>query len=733
MPTAIEDQPLALIMRADLTARPQVRSGRRYWVLKDPVSLRYHQLRDEEYSVLQMLDGKTSFTSIRDHFEDKFAPIKLTFRHLQALLGMFHQQGLVHAQTPGQGEQLLERSVRQRWRRLQERFSNPLAIRFRGIDPERFLSVTYPYVRWCFHPLTPVMVIALAMAALLLLGVHLDVLQTRLSDYQSYFTAPNLLLLAGVIAVTKILHELGHAYACKHFGGECHEIGVMLLVFTPCLYCNVSDTWLLPNKWHRMLVSAAGMFVELCLASLATFLWYFSEPGLFNSFCLYTMVVCSVGTLLFNANPLLRYDGYFIFSDWLDIPNLWQRSRELVSYVGGRLFLGTREPPHDWNAGALTPWLFCYGLASILYLYFVLAAIVWFVWNFLEPLGLRFLADLFLFVVVIRVLLLPAFSWVKSMSRPTIRPRFDFRRLLLRVSVLGILLTALLLIPLPNRVRAPMTIEPENADRIYVTVAGTVRDALPPGAVVRPGDVIAQLEADDLARELALLQGELASKQARLRYLETMRTIDDAFANKIPAAREAVTDMEKRLQQRREDQERLSLRATQGGTVLAPPPRPRNDDQRELGSWQRAPLDVVNRGCFLETGTLCCLVGDPTSVTAELFIHQNDVEWVAPGQSVRIRFEGHAGEVLTGQVDSISQIDASAIPRQLARQIATTSSSKNSSTLQASDVWYQARVRLNDHHRLIAGTYGQAKIIVNRTSLGWHIYRYLRRTFAIQV
>ena len=183
MLTATEHQPLTLVMRADLTARPLLRSGRRYWVLKDPISLRYHQLRDEEYTVLQSLDGTATLASIRSHFEAKFAPVQLSLRHLQALLGMLHQQGLVHAQGSGQGIHLSERYSRQRWRRLQERFSNPLAIRFRGVDPQRFLDATYPYIRWCFQPLVSALVLLIAAAALLLLITHFDTFQAQFSDY----------------------------------------------------------------------------------------------------------------------------------------------------------------------------------------------------------------------------------------------------------------------------------------------------------------------------------------------------------------------------------------------------------------------------------------------------------------------------------------------------------------------------------------------------------------------
>ena len=126
--------------------------------------------------------------------------------------------------------------------------------------------------------------------------------------------------------MTKVLHEFGHGLSCKHFGGECHEMGVMILVLTPCLYCNVSDSWMLPNKWHRAAIGAAGMYVEVVLASICTFIWWFTEPGLFNYLCLNVMFICSVSTVMFNANPLLRYDGYYILADILEIPNLRQKA-----------------------------------------------------------------------------------------------------------------------------------------------------------------------------------------------------------------------------------------------------------------------------------------------------------------------------------------------------------------------------------------------------------------------
>ena len=144
--------------------------------------------------------------------------------------------------------------------------------------------------------------------------------------------------------MTKILHEFGHGLSCKHFGGECHEIGVMFLVLTPCLYCNVSDSWMLPNRWHRAAIGAAGMYVELVLASICTFIWWFTEPGPLNYICLNVMFISSVSTVMFNANPLLRYDGYYILSDILEIPNLRQKASTILNRKLGKWCLGLEEP-----------------------------------------------------------------------------------------------------------------------------------------------------------------------------------------------------------------------------------------------------------------------------------------------------------------------------------------------------------------------------------------------------
>jgi putative peptide zinc metalloprotease protein len=335
---------LSIRQRPDLIARQHYYLGRSYWIVKDPVGLNYFRFQEEEYALLSWLNGNVSLDEIKDRFEKEFPPQKITLDELQQFLGMLHKSGLVIAGVGGQGKELFKRRSERRRKELLNALANILCIRFKGFDPEKVLNWLYPIVWWFYSPVMVTLCIALGLSALTLVAVQFNVFTSRLPAFHEFFNFQNAMLLSVTLAVTKVLHEFGHGMTCKHFGGECHEMGVMILVLTPCLYCNVSDSWLLPSKWARAAIGAGGMYVELILASLATWIWWFSEPGLLNHLCLNVMFVCSVSTLIFNANPLLRYDGYYILSDLAEIPNLRQKSTAVLSRKMGEWFLGLEQP-----------------------------------------------------------------------------------------------------------------------------------------------------------------------------------------------------------------------------------------------------------------------------------------------------------------------------------------------------------------------------------------------------
>ena len=318
------------LARRDLLATPTQLRGRRYWTIKDPIALRYYQLRDEEHFLWGLLDGQRTLEQIVAQFERRYAPRRLRRSELSGFLMLLHREGLVLAPAWGQGPQLAARREQRLWQQRLSQLTNVLAIQLPGINPDRLLSAIVPRLSWVFSAWFLVAVMSLFIASATLVAVNFAALAQRLPHLGDFFSATNLLWLAVALAVVKTLHELGHALTCKHFGGECNRLGLMLLVFTPALYCDVSDAWMFASRWRRIAVSAAGMLVELILASLAVILWATTEPGWINALCLNIVVVCSVGTLLINGNPLLRYDGYYILADLLGTPNLRQQASAAV-------------------------------------------------------------------------------------------------------------------------------------------------------------------------------------------------------------------------------------------------------------------------------------------------------------------------------------------------------------------------------------------------------------------
>ena len=323
-------RPLKLRRRPDLIVKRHKYHGRSYWVVKEPVGLNYFRFHDEEYAILGMLDGRTSLQEMKDNFQKQFAPQRITLQDLQQFVGMLHRSGLVISCSSGQGRQLRRRGDTKKRKELLGKLSNVFALRFRGIDPERLLNFLIPFTWWLFTPACLIVFLMFGLSALTLVAMNFAEFRAKLPTFEQFFAASNWIYLGITMAVVKILHEFGHGLSCKKFGGECHEMGLMLLVFTPCLYCNVSDSWMLPNKWQRVFIGAAGMYVELILASIATFLWWYSEPGLLNFLSLSVMFICSVSTVVFNGNPLLRFDGYYILMDILEIPNLRPKSTEIL-------------------------------------------------------------------------------------------------------------------------------------------------------------------------------------------------------------------------------------------------------------------------------------------------------------------------------------------------------------------------------------------------------------------
>ena len=346
---------------------------------------------------------------------------------------------------------------------------------------------------------------------------HFDEFGTRLPEISALFDLRNLPWLLVAIGAVKVLHELGHALACKHFGGEVHELGLMLLVFTPCLYCDVSDAWRLQSKWQRIAVSAAGMFVEVVIAAVATIVWWYAQPGVVQLVAMNIMIVCTVGTLLVNGNPLLRYDGYYILSDLVETPNLWQRSREVLRRLISAWILGEPAPDDPLIRSSDRWWLAVYAAASKLYVAVVCVAIVWGLVELLYPLHLQNLAYAAGVMVLGSAIVSPISSGLQILRNPIRRAELRTGRLAAISSISLAIAAAVLAMPVTYYVRAPLVLMPEDAARVYATIDGTLENVLSAGHRVTRGEAICQLRNVEVAREACASRGRVSATEAACR------------------------------------------------------------------------------------------------------------------------------------------------------------------------------------------------------------------------
>jgi putative peptide zinc metalloprotease protein len=726
--------------RSDLTVREQQFGNSRFWHIKDPVSLRYFQLKSEEYAVLSMLDGNVSLFDLRRKFEARFPPQRITLYQIESFLAALHGSGLIISEAGGQADVLFDRSERDRKSKFFRSLTNVLAIRFRGLDPTRLFDWLTPNIRFMFARPVVAACLTLIFAALVMAAIKFDTLQMRLPRFQEFFSASNLMLLAMTLGATKILHELAHAATCRHYGGECHEMGVMLLVFTPCLYCNVTDAWMLPNRWQRIAISAAGMYVELVLAAVSLFLWWWSVPGMFNAMCLNVVFICSVTTILFNGNPLLRYDGYYILADMTEIPNLRQQASAHVKNGLGRWFLGSemanRRLLPEQSKTFLTLWY----VAAMVYRIVVVWGILWFVHAILEPYGLGVIAGLVAVLTITSMVLAPLLRTQAALSNPLWNRNVNWNRLRIRSLLVLVSLVGVLMIPFPYSVKAPAIVQLKDAPRVFVTQPGRLEWAITPGAVVAKNDLVARLSNASLELEIQRLTSDVDLLKRQLINFHRLRIRNDDLAAMVKLTEDRKREKEAQLKEREEDQKKLKLRAPRAGTVFSPPEtRPRADVagaaelETAITTWSGTPLDKENLNATLKTGTEICRVGTAGEFEALIAIDENLIEFVRVGQTVELSIDHIAGRTITGKILDLAEIDLSVAPRELIEHDDFPTRLDDQGIPRPVTTAYQARVGFSGNDReLILGGGGIAKIAVPNQSLAGRSLRFLRQTFRLR-
>ncbi len=736
LPVSSSSRPLAVRKRADLLVNIQLWQGREYYVVKDPLALRFFRFEAEEYALLQMLDGRRSVDDIRVEFASRFAPQKISNGELIQFVGSLHRGCLLVSNAVGQATTLLERADVDKRRQRRAALTNVLAIRFRGFDPDRLLVILDACIGWLFSLPAVMASLLMMMFALGQVFTNFELFQQKLPSFESFFAGKNWIWLGIVLAGTKLWHELGHGVCCKRMGSQCHSMGIMFLVLMPCLYCDVSDSWTLVSKWRRAAIAAAGMYFEFILASVCVFVWWFSEPGMINMLALNVVVVSSISTIMFNANPLMRYDGYYILCDMVEVPNLRQKAASVLSRAASFWCLGIKAGTDPFMPVRHRALFGLYSVAAVAYRWLITLSIFWFLYRLLEPYGLKLVGQGIALMALYGLLVQPLIQFSRFLKTPGRMQAVKPARAGLTGIAIAVMLIAILAIPVPHYVNCSFLVQPEQASTVYVEVPGSLRSiGVQPGQSVIAGQPLVLLGNVDLINGIVALESQQVIAETRHRVKLKQASFNQQAEGEIEMTLASLNATTIQLEQQRYDIQKLTVRAPCDGRVVsASYIAPQHDEQTgRLAGWHGHPLEIRNRGAWLESGAVVCSIAPNDAVVeATLAIDQSDIEFISTGNTVELWLRQSPGELLKSEIDVISIVEMKFVPRGLSSRfggdLQTTSDEEGRDV--PSSTTYQVRVPLSNIDAIVAnGATGKARIRTGNQTAGQRIWRAICNTF----
>lgn len=530
--------------------------GQLWYVLQDRTSGRFVRFTPSAYLVISLMDGQRTVGEIWDIACARLGDDVLTQDETIRLLGQLYRSDVLHGDVPPDVAELSERGAKQRRRKLVMSMLNPMAIRIPLVDPDEFLNATLPLARVLLSWVGALVFIGVVGYALMLAGVYWPQLTGNLAD--RVLSTENLLVLLVTYPCVKILHELGHGYAIKKWGGEVHEMGVMFLVFMPVPYVDASAAAAFRSKWRRALVGGMGILVELFLAALALFVWVNIEEGFVRAVAFNVMLIGGVSTLLFNGNPLLRFDGYYVLSDLLEIPNLGNRSNRYIGYLLQRYAFGVADAQSPATARGEPFWMFVYAIASFCYRMFIVTVIALFV-------ATRF----FIIGVILAIwaltlmLVVPLAKQVWFLLTSPLLRRTRGRAFAVCAGALATVALLLSLVPVPYRTTAEGVVWMPGEAAVHAGAEGIVREVLAePNARVEEGDPLLRMADPLLDARVDVLEARVME----LRYHLAAADVEDRVEARI--MRERLRHAEADLERARERRRELLVRSPASGRFI---------------------------------------------------------------------------------------------------------------------------------------------------------------------
>jgi putative peptide zinc metalloprotease protein len=661
-------------LRTDLVLVEQTYRGEQSYIVKDPKSRKYFRFRPLEVQVMQSLDGQRTAAEAAAILAE--ADINVSATAVEKFAGKLKAMGLLERTLGERSVLMMERLRAQRRSRLKGGGlvqGDILRLRWSMGDPDKFMDRTLPYLRFLFTRAFLMVSVALFAIYLLILAVKWSDFSHAVTDLYTFnFSAGTLAVfwLTGTAII--VVHELGHGYTCKYFGGQVHEIGAMLLYFEPAFFCNVNDAWTFPDLKARLWVTAAGSWIQLVFAGIASIVWWAATPGsLVSEVALAAVIVGGVTTVLMNANPLIPLDGYYALSDYLEVPNLRQRAFAYLQWlVRSRVLrLDVPMPPSDEREQRI---FLIYSLLAAVYITSIFLAVGGMMFGWLDrvlgALGIAlFLVGLWLMTraTLREWRLAVGAAWRER--RAALRGRPFHQRLL----IAGLVIVLLgMVIPRPITVTGSFVAAPARLIPLTSPDSGVVQRVYArQGTRVEAGAPLLEIRDFDLERNLIAVQRRSDSLIARERQARADGRPAEMARLEAEQGAEAA-----RLAGLTADKERLTMRAVGSGTILTPRP------EELTGRW-------------IDRGQPLLQLGVPDSVEIRIALTGPGSTQVRPGQAMRLflNADGHRIAAPIGSVAAASSGDSGAVEVRVAlpagREVRPGVTGEASVTLRRSNIW----------------------------------------------
>lgn len=696
------------------------------WVAHDPIASTYYRLSEFEYFAAQLMDGTRHLMDVINEVNRKFAAVSIDQTWLLSFVQRMQASFLL--QPSRQSSKWIASQCKGQTSGLLSQLAfNPLSIKVPLFDPGSILSKFkwFADILFCRTSVLFVFLSAIACTALVLRKALEN--SAILAIDPTRITADRWLLLFACFIAAKSLHEFGHMLACARYGVRSTEVGLLFLCLTPCFYCETTDAWKLPSKWQRAMVAAAGIYVEIILAIVAAIVWLMSYEGTLHLVAFNLMLICSLSTILVNANPLFRFDGYFILSDLWQVPNLHEQSRNAVKLLFDKFIMLRRTANVSLDAN---PWLLAtFAIASTLYRISMFIGILWFCWTYLPSVGMGLVA------IAVSASLAAGMTYTYWRRAMLWRRGFSAMRIGERIWAFAVLVlfagTVISIIswPVHKHVTARAYVDFEDKQPIYVSYDSKVTHVADCSRLCSKGSELLRLESPDACLELLKLEGKrdrIANELAQLKLVQGSQP-DAGYT--IPTLEKQLATLNARHAVLKSEIDQLVVVAPEDGYLIDGQPRNSKDltsipDDRfnhsvsaseNLNRWKKR-SELI--GWFTPRQQPAVVALFPEHLLGELAI----------GMKTIVRMDNNTNLDLTGRITQIATDSFQRVPDSLQGDESLPSVQGYTGQIETEVPHYEVTIAIDAPELMIYGAVASVSVQLQKAPIYRHIFDYIRQS-----